>query len=96
MQRGEEETPEAQKHGMMPRIRRIHSNLGHPPKGVLERMLRDAGAVPLALECLQELDCELCRGRLRPKVPRPSAVPITGRRHGQVVSIDCFEIKSET
>ncbi len=45
-------------------------------------MFKEAGADDLAITYLEELDCELCRGKLRPRLPRPATVPTFGRRHG--------------
>ena len=63
---------------MQATVHRIHSNLGHPPKGALVRMCQDAGASGRAIYCLRGLDRELCRARARARPARPATVPIVG------------------
>ena len=41
-------------------LRRVHANLGHPSKGLMLRLLRDANAPPEMLTVVREFHCTHC------------------------------------
>ena len=71
------------------KIRIIHSNLGHPSKAVLIKMLRDAQASPEAIAEAEKFECPQCRTRGRIMSKRPSAPHrVTEKWH--TLSVDTF------
>ena len=48
-----------EKSKLMLTIRRLHTNLGHPSKTVMARILRDAGAEKAVLDALESFECTI-------------------------------------
>lgn len=70
-------------------LRVVHSNLGHPSKEAMYRLLKQAGAPQRALDVAKEFDCEVCRQRGRRASTVPSAIPAV-TQPWEVVSVDTF------
>ena len=51
-------------------IRRLHVGLGHASAPDLVRILRHGGASATAMAAARALECDICKGLVRPKIPR--------------------------
>ena len=67
----EEEQPEQDLHAAEILFRRVHANLGHPSKGLMLRLLRDANAPPENARCTNTSSSPLPR-----PPPSPSPLPL--------------------
>ena len=56
----EEEQPEQDLHAAEIMLRRVHANLGHPSKGLMLRLLRDANAPPVMITAARNFHCPHC------------------------------------
>ena len=56
----EDERPEQDLHATEIMLRRVHANLGHPSKGLMLRLLRDANAPPEMLTVARDFHCSHC------------------------------------
>ena len=56
------------------RLRLIHSNLGHPSKSVLMRLLKEAKASQGVLAEAEKFECDFCQKRGHANMHAPSAV----------------------
>ena len=56
----EEEQPEQDLHAAEIMLRRVHANLGHPSKGLMLRLLRDANAPPEMITVARNFHCPDC------------------------------------
>ena len=56
----EEEQPEQDLHAAETMLRRVHPNLGHPSKGLMLRLLRDANAPPEMITAARNSHCPHC------------------------------------
>ena len=63
---------EQQKDQMRASIRKLHSNLGHPPNSALVRVLRHGGANQAALDMAREFTCEQCQASKQPSPANPA------------------------
>ncbi|OLP84633.1 Copia protein, partial [Symbiodinium microadriaticum] len=66
------EMNQQRKEQMQASLRRLHTNLGHPPNAVLIRVLKHGGANQAAIDLARELKCETCEASKQPK-PAPLA-----------------------
>ncbi|CAK9000573.1 Retrovirus-related Pol polyprotein from transposon RE1 (Retro element 1) (AtRE1) [Includes: Protease RE1 [Durusdinium trenchii] len=79
-------------------LRRVHSNLGHPPQSVMVRMLAQAGAAPAALIGARALRCGVCERAKPLKEARP-AKAVGPKRFNQRLMLDlvfCKDAAGET
>ena len=79
-------------------LRRVHSNLGHPPQSVMVRMLAQAGAAPAALIGARALRCGVCKRAKPLKEARP-AKAVDPKRFNQRLMLDlvfCKDAAGET
>ncbi len=51
-------------------VRRVHQNLGHPPIRDLVRILRNGGSSEQAIAFALELECDVCKQNIRPKIAK--------------------------
>ena len=56
----EEEQPEQDLHAAEIMLRRVHANLGHPGKGLMLRLLRDANVPPKMITAARNFHCPHC------------------------------------
>ena len=77
---------------MMQVMRRIHTNLGHPPAATLIRHLSAAGASNLAIKAAKHLQCEVCRQVAPPREPKP-AKSFQPRRFNDRLGVDVLWLK---
>ena len=56
----EEEQPEQNLHATAIMLKRVHANLGHPSRGLMLRLLRDANAPPEMLTVARDVHCPHC------------------------------------
>ena len=89
----EEEQPAQNLHAAEIMLRRVHSNLGHPSRGLMLRLLRDANAPPEMLTVARYFHCPHCDlmsrriGAVRPvQVSRSKEI-------GHTISIDACHWK---
>ena len=89
----EEEQPEQGLHAAEVMLRRVHANLGHPSKGLMLRLFRDANAPLKVLNAARNVHCPHCdlmarrTGALRPvQVSRSKEL-------GHTISIDACHWK---
>ena len=73
-------------------LRRVHVNLGHPPREVLVRQLATAGASDVALKGARALRCETCLRVSPPHQPRVSKA-FQAKRFNDRMCIDVIYIK---
>ena len=73
-------------------LRRIHTNLGHPPKEALVRHLVHAGAHDNAVRAARHLQCEVCRRVAPPRAARP-VKPFVPHRFNDRLSLDILFLK---
>ena len=74
---------------IMNKLRVIHSNLGHPSKTVLYRMLKEARASQEILEAVNNFECDFCRQRGHANPHKTSAVT-RAKDKWEVLSVDTF------
>eukprot|EP00435_Cladocopium_sp_Y103_P032199 s207_g8.t1 len=60
------------KEELLPVIKKLHQNLGHPPNTDMVRILRHAQASPEAIELARHFECDFCKSMAKPKVPLPA------------------------
>ena len=58
-------------------IVRIHTNLGHPQKSTLAKMISDAGGSEETIKCATRYPCSSCKRMSRHRLRRPVSVPRT-------------------
>ena len=80
-------SPENQE--LLRKIRLLHTNLGHPSKTVLIRVLKEAGATANVLELASSFECSVCRQRGYKAPARPSAIPAV-TEPWDTISVDTF------
>ena len=73
-------------------LRRIHTNLGRPPKETLVHHLVHAGAHEGAVRAARHLQCEVCRRVAPPRAARP-VKPFVPRRFNDRLSLDIVFLK---
>ena len=73
-------------------LRRLHCNLGHPPKEVLVRQLATAKASNAALQGARHLRCEVCLRVSPPHQPR-STNAFQAKRFNDRLGIDIIYVK---
>ncbi|CAE7353272.1 GIP [Symbiodinium sp. CCMP2592] len=73
-------------------LRRMHTNLGHPPKEVLVRQLVTAGASETAVRAARHLRCETCLRVSPPYQPRTTKA-VQARRFNDRVCMDIVYVK---
>ena len=73
-------------------LRRMHTNLGHPPREVLVRQLATAGASEVAVRAARKLRCETCLRVSPPHQPRTTKA-VQARRFNDRVCMDIVYIK---
>ncbi|CAE7222193.1 unnamed protein product [Symbiodinium sp. CCMP2456] len=73
-------------------LRRVHTNLGHPPREVLVRQLATAGASDIALKGARALRCETCLRVSPPHQPRVSKA-FQARRFNDRLCADVIYVK---
>ncbi|CAE7400233.1 FMN2 [Symbiodinium sp. KB8] len=73
-------------------LRRMHTNLGHPPREVLVRQLATAGASEVAVRAARKLRCETCLRVSPPHQPRTTKA-VQARRFNDRVCMDIIYIK---
>ena len=73
-------------------VKRLHSNLGHPSKNALVRMLVHGGAKKEAIDIARKLECQICKSNEKPKLQRPAKMPIA-YEFNEVVGIDCIHLR---
>ena len=71
------------------RLRLIHSNLGHPSKSVLMRLLKEAKASQDVLAEAEKFECDFCQNRGHANMHAPSAV-IRNHDVWECMSVDTF------
>ena len=67
------EFPEQLRRAIVP----IHTNLGHPQKSTLAKMITDAGGSEEMIKCATRYPCSVCKRMHRPRLRRPVSVPRT-------------------
>ena len=60
------------KEELIPIVKKLHQNLGHPPNSDLVRILRHAQASTEAIEVARSFECDFCKSMAKPKVPLPA------------------------
>ena len=73
-------------------LRRMHTNLGHPPREVLVRQLATAGASEVAVRAARKLRCETCLRVSPPHQPRTTKA-VQACRFNDRVCMDIVYIK---
>ena len=58
-------------------IVRIHTNLGHPQKSTLVKIISDDGVSEEMIKCAKRYPCSVCKRMSRPRFRRPVSVPRT-------------------
>ena len=53
-------------------LRKLHTNLGHPPNNQMVRILKHGGASDQAIQLARSFDCEHCRSQAAPKPALPT------------------------
>ena len=56
-------------------LRKMHVNLGHPSNVALQRRLRRANALPVAINATTYMPCDACGDAIKHLHPRPSPLP---------------------
>ena len=72
---------------LLPIIKKLHQNLGHPPNHDLIRVLKHGQASEQALRLAKDFSCDFCKTQCRPSVPLP-AQPRRVSEVNQVVGLD--------
>ena len=72
-------------------LKRMHQNIGHPPKKVLVRWLAQKGTSAASLIGATALRCESCLRVQKPAAPRVAAM-VAARRFGDRLIIDIFHL----
>eukprot|EP00435_Cladocopium_sp_Y103_P075218 s4_g55.t1 len=57
---------------LLPVIRKLHNNLGHPPNTDLVRVLRHGQASSEAIDVARSFECQFCKSQMKPGVPLPA------------------------
>eukprot|EP00435_Cladocopium_sp_Y103_P073897 s9_g45.t1 len=57
---------------LLPVIKKLHNNLGHPPNSDLVRILRHGQASSEAIEAARSYDCQFCKSQTKPGIPLPA------------------------
>eukprot|EP00435_Cladocopium_sp_Y103_P026818 s1587_g6.t1 len=63
---------ETKKEELMPILKKLHQNLGHPPNNDLVRVLRHGQASTEAIELARHFECSFCKSQAKPSVPLPA------------------------
>eukprot|EP00435_Cladocopium_sp_Y103_P021217 s3154_g5.t1 len=63
------QTPKEQ---LLPVLRKLHRNLGHPPNTDLIRILQHAQASSEAIELARSFECDFCKSQAKPTIPLPA------------------------
>eukprot|EP00435_Cladocopium_sp_Y103_P043787 s1055_g12.t1 len=63
---------ETKKEELMPILKKLHQNLGHPPNNDLVRVLRHGQASAEAIELARSFECSFCKSQAKPSVPLPA------------------------
>ena len=77
---------------LLPILRKLHQNLGHPPNHDLIRILRHGQASDQALRLAKSFSCDFCKTQSRPSVPLP-AQPKRVSEVNQLVGLDVKYLK---
>eukprot|EP00435_Cladocopium_sp_Y103_P016050 s2207_g4.t1 len=80
------------KEDLLPVIKKLHQNLGHPPNHDMVRILRHAQASSEAIEIARHFECEFCKSMAKPKVPLP-AQPNRVHEFNHQIGIDVKNLK---
>eukprot|EP00435_Cladocopium_sp_Y103_P056621 s837_g19.t1 len=80
------------KEELIPVIKKLHQNLGHPPNTDLVRILRHAQASAEAIEIARHFECDFCKSMVKPKVPLP-AQPNRVHEFNHQIGIDVKHLK---
>lgn len=57
---------------LLPIIKRLHQNLGHPPNHDLVRILKHGQASEAAIQIARQFTCDFCKSQVKPSVPLPA------------------------
>eukprot|EP00435_Cladocopium_sp_Y103_P063629 s214_g25.t1 len=57
---------------LIPIIKKLHQNLGHPPNHDMVRILRHGQASAEAIEVAKTFECDFCKSMAKPKIPLPA------------------------
>ena len=74
---------------LLPIIKKLHQNLGHPPNHDLIRVLKHGQASEQALRLAKDFSCDFCKTQCRPSV----ALPAQPRRISEVNQLVGLDIK---
>ena len=77
---------------LLPIIKKLHQNLGHPPNHDLIRVLKHGQASEQALRLAKDFSCDFCKTQCRPSVPLP-AQPRRISEVNQLVGLDIKYLK---
>eukprot|EP00435_Cladocopium_sp_Y103_P013904 s3466_g3.t1 len=80
------------KEDLLPVIKKLHQNLGHPPNHDMVRILRHAQASSEAVELARHFECEFCKSMAKPKIPLP-AQPNRVHEFNHQIGIDVKNLK---
>ena len=69
------------------RLRRVHSNLGHPSNALLTRILKEAKAPDVVIDAIKDINFETCE-RLRRIAPARPSNAMKARRTGEYLAVD--------
>ena len=53
-------------------LKKLYTNLGHPPNNQMVRILKHGGASEKAIRLARNFDCEYCRSQVAPKPALPT------------------------
>ena len=89
----EEEQPEQDLHAAEIMVRRVHANLGHPSKGLMLRLLRDANASLEMLTAARHIHCHHC-DLMAPRTGAVRPVQVSrSKEFGHTISVDACHWK---